>query len=95
MPSCRPDSSAPTLTFAHLRPPDLPTLVEQDERSSEGAVPEQTKRHGGKRRKGRTAKGGRGGAKRGGTVQNVLNNITLADLSQRQSHFDSQGVYQI
>ena len=29
------------------------------------------------------------------TVQNVLNNITLADLSQRQSQFDSRRVYQI
>ncbi len=27
-------------------------------------------------------------------VQNVLSNITLADLAQRQRHFDSQGVYQ-
>lgn len=29
------------------------------------------------------------------TVQNVLNNITLADLSQRQSQFDSHRAYQI
>ena len=28
------------------------------------------------------------------TVQNVLSNITLADLAQRQRHFDSQRVYQ-